>query len=171
MVQLSQAGLASLSLRQTNILWVAYIAFEALCLEMDKGKTQHKANFPVSNDLGRLSFGEYYHICYNLSMAETCIRTTVSVWSAVVSLLAQVVSEPFRVLSIALPYIPVAACFVAFLIWNGGIVLGDKSMHVAVLHVPQIYYFLGFTSAMLVPYLFKRKVVVGTLSTLFGTPA
>ena len=34
--------------------------------------------------------------------------------------------------------------FGLFLIWNKGIVIGDKSNHVAAFHVPQIYYFAVF---------------------------
>jgi len=51
-----------------------------------------------------------------------------------------------------MPYASVMALFAAFVKWNGGIVLGDKSNHIPVLHVPQLYYFLAF-------------------STLFGWPA
>jgi alpha-1,2-glucosyltransferase len=34
--------------------------------------------------------------------------------------------------------------FGLFLVWNKGIVIGDKSNHVAAFHVPQIYYFAVF---------------------------
>jgi len=79
-------------------------------------------------------------------------------------------ADPQRVLHIAAPYIPVAACFLAFLHWNGSIVLGDKTMHIAVLHIPQIYYFVGFTSAMLLPYLVRDRIIRYTTSILFDSP-
>lgn len=45
-----------------------------------------------------------------------------------------------------IPYALVLALFVVFMIWNGGIVLGDKSNHIPALHVPQVYYFLAFAA-------------------------
>ncbi|KAG5648241.1 hypothetical protein DXG03_006199 [Asterophora parasitica] len=45
------------------------------------------------------------------------------------------------------PYALVLAIFGAFVVWNGGIVLGDKANHVPAFHVPQLYYFIAFTTA------------------------
>jgi len=42
-------------------------------------------------------------------------------------------------------FIVVMVGFIAFVIWNGGIVLGDKTAHVATLHLPQLFYFSLFT--------------------------
>ncbi|KAH6568365.1 hypothetical protein BASA60_008668 [Batrachochytrium salamandrivorans] len=36
--------------------------------------------------------------------------------------------------------------FIAFVIHNGGIVLGDKSNHMAGVHIPQLYYFFAFST-------------------------
>ncbi|KAH9949435.1 glucosyltransferase [Amylocystis lapponica] len=44
------------------------------------------------------------------------------------------------------PYALVLAGFAVFVVWNGGIVLGDKSNHVVAFHVPQLYYFIGFAT-------------------------
>jgi len=46
------------------------------------------------------------------------------------------------------PYIPVIVAFSAFVFWNGGIVLGDKSNHVPTLHIPQVYYFVAFSTML-----------------------
>lgn len=35
--------------------------------------------------------------------------------------------------------------FLGFLVYNGGIVIGDKEAHVSVFHLPQLFYFAGFT--------------------------
>jgi alpha-1,2-glucosyltransferase len=40
---------------------------------------------------------------------------------------------------------------VAFLVWNEGIVLGDKSNHVAGLHFPQLFYYTSFFSLFSAP--------------------
>ncbi|KAH0562710.1 hypothetical protein GP486_002626 [Trichoglossum hirsutum] len=55
------------------------------------------------------------------------------------------------------PYLVLLGAFGAFTIWNGGIVLGDKSNHVASLHLPQMLYiwpYIAFFSFPLIyPYL------------------
>jgi alpha-1,2-glucosyltransferase len=43
-----------------------------------------------------------------------------------------------------------------FLVWNGGIVLGDKSNHMAGLHFPQLFYFTGFLSFFSLPWTFSE---------------
>jgi len=42
-------------------------------------------------------------------------------------------------------FVLVGISFILFVKWNGGIVLGDKSNHIAMAHVPQIFYFITFT--------------------------
>jgi alpha-1,2-glucosyltransferase len=49
------------------------------------------------------------------------------------------------------PFFLLAFGFLGFLRGNGGIVLGDRSNHIAVVHLPQIFYFVGFSTAFLLP--------------------
>lgn len=49
-----------------------------------------------------------------------------------------------RLSSIVPPFLVVALLFAAFLKWNGGITLGDKSNHTVSLHAAQLLYFLMF---------------------------
>lgn len=55
------------------------------------------------------------------------------------------------------PYLQLLALFASFIIWNGGVVLGDKSNHVATIHLPQMLYiwpfFTFFSWPILYPYL------------------
>ncbi|KAF7320168.1 hypothetical protein MKEN_00801300 [Mycena kentingensis (nom. inval.)] len=55
------------------------------------------------------------------------------------------------------PYALVLALFVAFVVWNGGIVLGDKSNHIPTLHIPQFYYFFAFSTAFGWPVLISGQ--------------
>ncbi|CCM00335.1 uncharacterized protein FIBRA_02365 [Fibroporia radiculosa] len=55
------------------------------------------------------------------------------------------------------PYALVLVGFGAFIVWNGGIVLGDKSNHIPALHVPQLYYFTGFATIFGWPALITGK--------------
>ncbi|KAH9919109.1 glucosyltransferase [Fomitopsis serialis] len=61
------------------------------------------------------------------------------------------------ILGAFVPYALVLAGFGAFVVWNGGIVLGDKSNHVPALHIPQLYYFVGFATIMGWPALISGK--------------
>jgi alpha-1,2-glucosyltransferase len=60
-------------------------------------------------------------------------------------LLQAVISVPKVLPSILpafIPYTLVLVVFGAFIVWNEGIVLGDKSNHIPSLHIPQLYYFV-----------------------------
>ncbi|KAF9967509.1 glucosyltransferase [Mortierella alpina] len=48
----------------------------------------------------------------------------------------------------ALPNLGLLAGFIAFVKWNGGIVLGDKSNHVPSAHVVQLFYLAAFSAGM-----------------------
>lgn len=54
------------------------------------------------------------------------------------------------------PYVLIGLSFLAFLIWNGGIVVGDREAHKPVLHIPQIFYFSSFTLLFAWPYMLPK---------------
>ena len=54
--------------------------------------------------------------------------------------------------------------FGAFLVWNGGIVLGDRSNHIAGLHFPQIFYFTCFLSFFAAPWTLSVNSLISLLS-------
>ncbi|CAN7983908.1 unnamed protein product [Ixodes hexagonus] len=56
-------------------------------------------------------------------------------------------------------YLFVGAAFVAALVYNGGIVLGDKSAHQACLHFPQLGYFLLFSALSGAPFFLQRHIL------------
>ncbi|KAK8118416.1 DIE2/ALG10 family-domain-containing protein [Apiospora kogelbergensis] len=65
----------------------------------------------------------------------------------------------FTVLRRVYPQITTLALFVGFVIWNGGVVLGDKSNHVATLHLPQMLYiwplFAFFSAPLFLPQVLR----------------
>ena len=63
--------------------------------------------------------------------------------------------------------VPVA--FAAFVVWNGGIVLGDKAAHAPVRHLMQPLYFVLFCSLALAPFHFSpsRYVVTFTIRRIY----
>lgn len=74
--------------------------------------------------------------------------------------LIKLATQPRRLFKLLLalwPYLALIAAFAAFILWNGGVVLGDKSNHIATLHIPQMLYiwpyFAFFSWPILLPYL------------------
>lgn len=66
------------------------------------------------------------------------------------------------ILCIGLPYATVLLGFIAFVVINNGIVVGDRSMHEASINIPQLMYFAVFTmffsSFMLVRYVNVKEI-------------
>lgn len=60
-------------------------------------------------------------------------------------------------MDVLMPQLSLIGIFAAFVIWNGSVVLGDKSNHVATLHLPQMLYiwplFAFFSWPIIYPYL------------------
>ncbi|KAL3160676.1 hypothetical protein ABBQ32_010589 [Trebouxia sp. C0010 RCD-2024] len=78
------------------------------------------------------------------TMLQQCLQALTASWKARWQLLADL-----------WPMLLVPACFAAFVVWNGGIVLGDKAAHTPVQHLMQPLYFVLFTVAALGPFHFS----------------
>lgn len=124
-------------------------------------------------------------------MSESKLKSSIAEGDkalAVRTLCSSILAHPSAVAWVAVPYLPVAGAFIAFLHWNGGIVLGpstycpaqiasdymlttgDKSMHIAVLHLPQMCYFAAFSAAMASPILLPEPYLFrSTIRAAFGT--
>ena len=78
------------------------------------------------------------------------------------------------------PYMVVGLTFALFLVWNGSVVVGDKTHHQMHVHLPQIFYFVSFSIFFSLPYLLgnvrlwmgfvrgmgKKKMIVGVVCLL-----
>ncbi|KAF8139973.1 glycosyltransferase family 59 protein [Boletus edulis] len=119
-------GIISCLFRQTNIVWVMY-AF-------------------ATSQLMRLRFRRGNMLLHD-PPALSASPGDCDILSG--DLLRSITSAPAAFPELFLKFIPytlVLALFGAFVLWNGGIVLGDKANHVPVLHVPQTYYFIAFAT-------------------------
>ncbi|KAF8592061.1 glycosyltransferase family 59 protein [Ramaria rubella] len=121
-------GLLSCGFRQTNIIWVVY-AFAISQLTVQRWKRNGEG--PKLYDPPALQASP--HDLPKILMSLPHILPSLLVSS--------------------MPYLFCIAAFTAFVVWNGGIVLGDKSNHIPVLHIPQIYYFVGFATLFAWPAL------------------
>ena len=100
---------------------------------------------------------------FNQQLQKTLIDMRLDYFKTILSIGAsglKTATQPkqLRNLIVALaPYITLMALFAGFVIWNGGVVLGDKSNHVATIHLPQMLYiwpyFTFFSWPLLYPYL------------------
>ncbi|KAF8316063.1 hypothetical protein DL93DRAFT_786916 [Clavulina sp. PMI_390] len=130
-------GLASCFFRQTNIIWVAYaLGFGALAKlhrPPPRSTTGTAAVAPAS---------PLYDPPARSATIFDIIQCFVFLPNAILS-----------VTEVLAPYAAVAAAFVGFVVWNGGIVLGDKSNHIPQIHIPQLYYFIAFSTALGLPVL------------------
>lgn len=120
----------SLLFRQTNIIWVAFVAWTVLLTDLQEGG----ANLPP---LEGQSDGLFRGL---LEMSQSLSRLSGTTWTTAIKHLVT--------------YSPSPLAFGTFLIWNGSIVLGDKSNHQAGLHAMQLPYLALFISFFAWPYLF-----------------
>lgn len=140
-------GAISCTFRQTNIVWVAYAAAFSILQDMRRKRIRSQ----VSKDApsGALL---YDPMALDASLSDIP-KIVCSIPGALPS-----------ILKAAWPYAIPAVGFAFFVVWNGGIVLGDKSNHVPTLHVPQIYYFIAFASLFGLPVLASTEMGVVRLA-------
>ncbi|XP_076302613.1 dol-P-Glc:Glc(2)Man(9)GlcNAc(2)-PP-Dol alpha-1,2-glucosyltransferase-like [Lasioglossum baleicum] len=127
-------GVLSVLIRQTNIIWVAFITVEHLLDLLD-----HKISKVISHE-------QYSSVTYLRLLWKKIIEETCHGWKLFIKFITQLCVQMF-------PYIIVCLLFFTFVIWNKGIVIGDKSAHVPTVHIPQLLYFSTFLFCFLWPYM------------------
>ncbi|OCH88591.1 glucosyltransferase [Obba rivulosa] len=129
-------GAISCTFRQNNIIWVLYAYATSQLMALRFCRTESDAK-PVAklHDPPALT-----------ASGADLIQSALSLPKVLPDLLL-----PFA------PYALVIAAFGAFVKWNGGIVLGDKSNHIPAFHVPQLYYFVGFATILGWPALISAE--------------
>ncbi|KAJ7823566.1 glucosyltransferase [Mycena olivaceomarginata] len=122
-------GLMSCTFRQTNVIWVLYAYASSQLMYLRFRRTP-----PGAKPLNQL------HDPPALSAGPGTAPKILG-----------------DILPAFVPYALVLVLFGAFVVWNGGIVLGDKSNHIPSLHIPQIYYFFAFSVAFGWPVLISGE--------------
>ncbi|KAF8609686.1 glucosyltransferase [Ceratobasidium sp. AG-I] len=138
-------GAISCTFRQTNIVWIAYAAAFSILQDMRRKRVRSQAS---KNHSGPA-------VLYDPMALDASLSDIPKILCSIPSVLPSIIST-------AWPYVLPVIGFASFVIWNGGIVLGDKSNHVPALHVPQVYYFTAFASLFGLPVLVSSDMgVVG----------
>jgi alpha-1,2-glucosyltransferase len=112
-------GLLSLTLRQTNVIWIAFIAGTSI-LEILNEKSLLISTKETS-----------------LSLSSFCL--------IVLLFFKQCIYRIHRIMTHLWTFLMTMIAFSGFIMWNGGITLGDKANHIPSLHFPQLFYFSAFT--------------------------
>ncbi|CAG9980472.1 unnamed protein product [Clonostachys byssicola] len=150
-------GILSLLMRQTNVFWVVAFIGSLEGIHAVKTLRPERVKQPVMITL----WDQVNFFAWRYSIGDIHDPPLDRAWPddwlfSVLSILIAAVCNPVRVLRQVWPYITVLLSFVAFVIWNGGVVLGDKSNHVATIHLAQMLYiwpfFAFFSLPLLLPY-------------------
>ncbi|BGP58367.1 hypothetical protein JCM8202_001868 [Rhodotorula sphaerocarpa] len=143
-------GAGSLSFRQTNIVWLAFIAAQAAICSVVQAEQARRPGEGGGTE------------------ADPPLRNVrlVDVVLVPARLLVLAGRHLPTALLVAAAYLPVFLAAAAFVRWNGGIVLGDKSNHVPTVHLAQVFYFLAFAGGFFAPHLASvrrtRQALVGS---------
>ncbi|KAF2150548.1 glycosyltransferase family 59 protein [Myriangium duriaei CBS 260.36] len=145
-------GVISLTFRQTNIFWVSiFPAAILLVSRIDVGldDPDGKEGTLLDSPVREASVDEYLWCI--LSLVQRFLRIVQLSFSGRYAFL--------RLVRLLIPYAIILAFFAGFVLWNGGVVLGDKSNHIATIHLPQMLYIwpymLFFSFPLAYPYIIQ----------------
>ncbi|KPM45384.1 Dol-P-Glc:Glc(2)Man(9)GlcNAc(2)-PP-Dol alpha-1,2-glucosyltransferase [Neonectria ditissima] len=152
-------GVLTLFMRQTNVFWVVVYMGGLEAVHAIKTLRPERVDQPMMSSLAeqlkyyawRYSLGDVHDPPLHMMFPDDMLFCVLSLGIAALC-------NPIHLIRQIWPYIAVIASFGSFVFWNGGVVLGDKSNHVATIHLPQMLYiwaFFGFFSLpLLLPYAF-----------------
>ncbi|RGP74236.1 alpha-1,2 glucosyltransferase alg10 [Fusarium longipes] len=150
-------GVFTLCFRQTNVFWVVVFMGGLEAVHAIKTLRPKRVDQPVIVTLSeqlkyyawRYSLGEIHDPPLHEMFPDDMIFCVLSLGIAALC-------NPIRVVRQIWPYFSTLVLFGIFVVWNGGVVLGDKSNHVATIHLPQMLYiwpfFAFFSLPLLLPY-------------------
>ncbi|KAL7321349.1 glucosyltransferase [Mucor circinelloides] len=142
-------GMISLTFRQTNVIWLCLFMVVAIIDTLS-----HLGDSKKNEDVSAL--------LYNPTCAS--IQQPVQVVQSIFSLISSTLTNIKTVLPNILTFLLGIASFAVFLVWNGGIVLGDRSNHAAGLHFPQLFYYSSLLSFFAAPWTLSLASALKLLS-------
>lgn len=154
-------GLAALGFRQTNVFWIVVYLGGLEIVQATKVVREQPANRAALRAAQNMSFDSFFSMvrlyAWRYSLGDVHDPSLANSWPddwalSLVSVAVAAASNPFVIVQRAWPYAAVVMGFAQFVVWNGGVVLGDKANHVATIHAAQLLYLwplLAFFSAPL----------------------
>ncbi|KAF7694058.1 dol-P-Glc:Glc(2)Man(9)GlcNAc(2)-PP-Dol alpha-1,2-glucosyltransferase [Silurus meridionalis] len=147
-------GICAILFRQTNIIWVAFCAGTVVAQKLDEAWRVEQSKKRDEKSTSQISL-----------QFSSVIR--------LVHFLLRYLTSPINIKNIILatwPYGVVALGFVAFVVLNDGIVVGDRTSHKACLNFPQLFYFFSFTLIFSLPISLCYHRLIRFLQTLRRHP-
>lgn len=150
-------GLVSLGSRQTNVFWVVVFTGGLQAIETVSVRARiHDPSIDEASVEGE-SKSSFSFCSQNYSHSDS--------WSdflhLVLSLLYNLFPSIPHLLLVLWPQLVLLVSFTAFVVYNNGVVLGDKSNHVASLHLAQLLYLwpfiIFFSWPVLLPHLARPR--------------
>lgn len=135
----------ALFFRQTNIVWVVFMAGTTVAQLMDQSAKQKP---PVSKTV--------------LDALVTAVQRGLIFIGSLTNI--------FKLAALVWPYACVTIGFFAFVYINKGIVVGDRGNHEATLNFPQLFYFAAFTAGFSLPLSVSVSKVCRFLKSLIYHP-
>ncbi|KAI9714427.1 MAG: glucosyltransferase [Bogoriella megaspora] len=157
-IQILFNGALALLFRQTNIFWVAVfpagLTAVRVLKDSSKGNNAKQQN-RAANIMDHLNSAWRNGDIYDCQLADV---TFVDLFGIPASIAIAVIRSPLLVVKAVWPYLMLVASFGAFVVWNRGVVLGDKSNHVATIHLPQMLYIWPYITFFSFPLLWPDVV-------------
>ncbi|KAL8735114.1 MAG: hypothetical protein Q9166_000990 [cf. Caloplaca sp. 2 TL-2023] len=153
------AGIASLFFRQTNIFWVAvYLGGSEITRKIKPGRPGFE--YVPTATWTAVVAGSWQHLCiYNPLVVQASFEDYIK---STLSIVTATVRGYTRLFSYLNHYLVPLGAFGFFVIWNEGVVLGDKENHVASIHLTQMLYIwpyiMFFSFPLLYPYVLNAVV-------------
>lgn len=140
------AGLAAIGMRQTNAVWLAFLTGAAMLQQLLKlAHSENTVPQQVNGPNGSAKQGQQHQLS---GPVWELLQLLQMAWRQRWQLLAR-----FGLLLL----LPLAFC--AFVVYNGGITLGDKEAHAPSAHLMQPLYFALFCLASAAPLLAQPSIV------------
>ncbi|PFH61933.1 hypothetical protein XA68_15806 [Ophiocordyceps unilateralis] len=149
-------GLLALLMRQTNVFWaVVYMGGMEVVHAITTMKSESKHPPVMNGRIDQLLFMIREYSIGRVHDPPLCKAKMDDTLLTAFSFGIAALCNPIRVLRQIWPYMTVLGAFVVFVVWNGAVVLGDKSNHVATIHFAQLLYmwplFVFFSWPLLLP--------------------
>ncbi|KAF2690863.1 glycosyltransferase family 59 protein [Lentithecium fluviatile CBS 122367] len=140
-------GVFALLFRQTNVFWVAVFpaGLAAVDVLTDKKENADQLGAGVQSVVQNAwDRGQIYDVSVGDAGPQDFVLFLLTVALAAAK-------KPLPIFRVIVPYLIILALFAGFVVWNDGVVLGDKSAHIATIHLPQMLYFWPYIIFFSVP--------------------
>ncbi|KAL1888521.1 glucosyltransferase [Sporothrix stenoceras] len=153
-------GFAALGMRQTNVFWIVVYLGGLEIVQAAKIVHKQPANRAALRAARDETFDSFVGMirlyAWRYSLGDVHDPPLATSWPhdwalSLVSVAVAATSNPFVIVQRAWPYAAVVLGFVQFVVWNGGVVLGDKANHVATIHAAQLLYLWPLLAFFSVP--------------------